>query len=154
MKGHNKAGGDARLDGSHEEMRELAESLSLFRSAMHHIAEREAARPWAMARPPAHRMRLRLLLAPALAAVVAAGVLVPLYTHDHRHHAEAAARTAAAQRALAENLASMDDTMLMNHIFNAVSEDVPDALQPLADLSAQAAAQNTSVSERRNVTQE
>jgi hypothetical protein len=41
----------------------------------------------------------------------------------------------------------------MNQIDSDLSEDVPDALRPLADLSDQAATTN-SVSEKKNVTHE
>jgi hypothetical protein len=42
----------------------------------------------------------------------------------------------------------VDDTVLMNQIDSQLSESVPDALEPLADLSAQAATQS-SVSEKK-----
>jgi hypothetical protein len=47
----------------------------------------------------------------------------------------------------------MDDTALMNQIDSEVSEDVPDALRPLADLSDQTTTSNTAT-EKKNVTQE
>src|SRR5581483_6184616 len=60
---------------SHEEVRELAEALSRFRSAMTYAAQRASAQPqMAKVRPPAPS-RFRLLLGPALGAVIAAGVL-------------------------------------------------------------------------------
>lgn len=136
-----------------DEVRELAETLSLYRSAMCHVAEREAARPWVADRRRAAPVRFRLLLAPALAAAVAAAVMAPVYSHMH-HHRSAVARTAeAAQQNPAANRASIDDTALMNQIDSAVTEDVPDALRPLADMS-EGTTTTSSVTEKTNVTHE
>lgn len=136
-------------EATREEVRDLAEALSLYRSAMHHVAEREAARPFAAEPRPAHTLRLRLLFAPALTAAVAAAVLVPVYSHLHRHSSPAPA--------VASNMtnqhATIDDAALMTQIDSDLSEDVPDAFRPLADLSDQTAT-NNHVSEKKNVTQE
>jgi hypothetical protein len=137
---------------SREEIREIAEALSLYRSAMQHLAEREAARPRIAQRTAARRpIRFTLLLAPALTAAVAAAVLVPVYSHLHHHRGSTPAPIA--QQNPAETRASIDDTALMNQIDSEVSEDVPDALRPLADLSAQTTT-TSSVSEKKNATQE
>jgi hypothetical protein len=152
MKFRKQADGNPETDGTREEVREMAEALSLYRSAMHHLAEREAARPFAAERNAAPAMRFRFLLAPALTAAVASGVLVPVYAHYHEHHT----RAIAARRAPATtqpSVASVDDTALMNQIDSEVSVDVPDALRPLADLSEQNTNSNTA-SENKNVTQE
>lgn len=146
-----------------EEMRSLAEALSLYRSAMHHVAERETAlHPvvHGLAQPrPKRTFGLRLLLAPALAAAVAAGVLLPLYSHFHHPHPPAVAVAADAEHVSAEARVNIDDAVLMNQIDSDVSEDVPDALRPLADLgyqatTTQATTTTHSVSEKKNVTQE
>ncbi|MFP5228660.1 MAG: hypothetical protein ACLGXA_13635 [Acidobacteriota bacterium] len=136
-------------DASREDVRTLAEALSLYRSAMHHIADRESARPFVHEPLPArtHHPRLRLLLAPALAAAVAAGVLVPLYSHSHRHHPTTVTVAGNAAPGPAEARANIDDTELMNQIDSDLSENVPDALRPLADLSDQSTTSN-SVSEK------
>lgn len=138
-------------DSTREEMRAMAEALSLYRSAMHHLAEREAARPFAAEPRPARTVRFRLLLAPALAAAVAAGVFVPMYSHYH-HHETPAAHTVASTTTAGTH-SNIDDTALMNQIDSELSEDVPDALRPLAELSDQATTGNTA-SEKKNVTQE
>ncbi len=137
-----------------EDVRELAEALSLYRSAMHHVAERRTLRPLAADVLPRRAFRLSLLLAPALAAAIATGILVPAYVHHH-HRAEPVARrtTPAAQPAPAQTLASVDDTALMNQIDSEVSEGVPDALRPLADLT-EGSTTDVSVTEKKNVTHE
>jgi len=151
MKFRKNAVANPQADTTREEVRDLAEALSLYRSAMHHIAEREGARPFAPERRPVRTLPLRLLFAPALAAAVAAAVLVPAYSHFHAHHP--ARVTSHAQPGPTEARANVDDTVLMNQIDSDLSEDVPDALRPLADLSDQAPTTNP-VSEKKNVTQE
>ncbi|HVT97330.1 MAG TPA: hypothetical protein VHE33_07455 [Acidobacteriaceae bacterium] len=153
MKFRKDAAANPELDSSRDDIRDLAEDLSLYRSAMHHLAESEAARrPFVAEARPAHSFHLRLLLAPALAAAVAAGVFVPVYSHfHHRHPAVATASQAAPDPT--EARASIDDSALMNQIDSDLSENVPDALQPLADLSDQATTKN-SVSENKNATHE
>jgi hypothetical protein len=151
MKFRKDAVASPEPDATREEVREMAEALSLYRSAMRHIAEREAGRPFVVKQRPTRAFRFRLLLAPALTAAVAAGVLVPLYGHFH-HPAVPVPHTLASSSAV-DARSSVDDTALMNQIDSEVSEDVPDALRPLADLSDQTTT-NTAVSEKKNVTQE
>jgi hypothetical protein len=137
-------------DPGREEIREIAEALGLWRSAMRHIAENAPARPFVPERRPG--FHFRLLLAPALTAAVAAGIFFPLYSHSHRHLITVRPRVAAVRRNPAA-VANVDDTALMNQIDSELSQDVPDALEPLADLSDQAATTNTA-SEKKNVTHE
>lgn len=138
---------------SGREVREMAEATSLYRSAMHHIAQKHAAAPWtepsrfaaeAQLRARAHRMRL--VLVPALGAALAAAVLAPAV--GHLHHEKAA--VARVEPAAAPTVASVDDTDLMNQIDSDLDQDVPDALAPLADLSSQSGSTNQST-ENRNV---
>lgn len=148
--------GNAENHETREEMRELAEALSLYRSAMHHVAERHAARPWIAEPHPTRTFRLGLLLAPAVAAAVAAGILIPEYSQHHRPGgtSHTIVKEAPNQPAPGETRASMDaDTALMNQIDSEVSEDVPDALQPLADLT-EGSTTNISGTEKKSVTQE
>jgi len=145
---------EAPAGGTREDVRELAEALSLYRSAMHHVAERRSMRPWTAGPLPRRTFRLGLLLAPALAAAIATGVLVPAYVHDeHRGKSVVGQTTPAPQQARAETRASVDDTVLMNQIDSEVSEDVPDALRPLADLT-EGSTTDVSVTEKKNVTHE
>ncbi|HEX3987730.1 MAG TPA: hypothetical protein VHX13_14120 [Acidobacteriaceae bacterium] len=127
---------------SREEVRELAEALSLYRSAMTHVAERSVAHPRVAVQRSTAPFRLRLLVGPALGAALAAGILFPLYGHVHHRGAVVlqSENTAAPDPASAR--ASVDDTVLMNQIDSQLSETVPDALEPLADLSAQATTQS------------
>lgn len=136
-----------------EDVREIAEALSLYRSAMHHIAEREATRPFVAAPRSRRTIRFSLFLAPALTAALAAAVIGPVYSHFHHHPSTPTPLARSAQPASVTTLPNVDDTALMNQIDSEVSEDVPDALQPLADLSDQTTA-TPSVSEKKNVTNE
>jgi len=141
-------------EGTREEVRELAEALSWFGSAMRHAAARQPERPWVPEAAPARapRMRMRLVLAPALAAMLAVTAMIPMA--GHFRHAEARKMAPVAQETCTETRASMNDTVLMNQIDSDVSQEVPDALEPLAELSEQAAVTKSSGSEQKNVTQE
>jgi hypothetical protein len=143
----------AESDTTREEVREMAEALSLYRSAMRHIAEKEAARSRVAEPRPGRTMRLGMLLAPALTAAVAAAVLVPVYSHLHHHTAAPGVVVKTSQAGPADTRANVDDTVLMNQIDSELSEDVPDALRPLADLG-NLTTNASSVSEKKNVTQE
>jgi hypothetical protein len=123
--GENAA--ETRLTSS-EEMRELAEAVSLYRSAMHHVAEKQAAQPFVPAHRHATSLRTRLVLVPALGAALAAAVIAPVYVH--LHHAAIASGQHPPQTP-PPTVASVDDTELMNQIDSDLSQGVPDALQPL-----------------------
>lgn len=146
--------GKADEKETREDVREMAEALSLFGSAMRHMAERRAERMTAQPRmaEPRPARSLRLVLAPALAAAVAVAVGVPTWSHFHSGGAGPAQRPAPAVQNT-EARASVNDTVLMNQIDSNVSEDVPDALEPLAQLSEQAAAGKNTVSEKKNGSQ-
>jgi hypothetical protein len=152
MKLRREAVDNSETDGTRDEVRDLAEALSLYRSAMHHVSDRELARPFAAEPRPASAIRFRFLLAPALATAIAAAALVPVYSHFH-HHSGSGSVAKNGQPNSADARATVDDTVLMNQIDSELSEDVPDALQPLADVSAQTTG-NNSVTEKKNVTKE
>jgi len=135
-----------------EDVRAIAEALSLYRSAMHHLAEREAARPF-VRDPRAHVLRLRMVLAPALTVALAVSVLVPAYSHFHHHRVASTVVANNTHLPASQINTSVDDTALMNQIDSELSEEVPDALQPLADLSDQTTS-STPVTEKKNVTKE
>jgi hypothetical protein len=143
----------AETDTTREEVREMAEALSLYGSAMRHIAEREAARTPIAVRRPTRTTRFSLLLAPALATAVAAAVIAPVYSRLHHHSAVSGVVANTVQPNAADARANVDDTVLMNQIDSELSEDVPEALRPLADLSDQTT-NASSVSEKKNVTKE
>lgn len=141
---------------SGREMRDIAEATSLYRSAMQHIAQKHAATPWlsperlaAQAQHRARTHRMRLVLVPALGAALAAAVIAPAVGHFHHEKAAVAHLTETAP-APTQTVASLDDTDLMNQIDSDLTQDVPDALAPLADLSSQSGSTNQST-ENRNV---
>jgi hypothetical protein len=147
-----ESGDETRVTSS-EEMRELAEALSLYRSAMRHVAEKQAERSFVAAERRATGLRMRLVLVPALGAALAAAVIGPAYMHLHHPTTIAKAPERAADRTITTAQASVDDTDLMNQIDSEVSEDVPDALQPLADMSDQAATTTTVTENKKHATQ-
>jgi hypothetical protein len=131
---------------SSQEMRELAEAIGLYRSAMRHVAEKQTTEPFRGKPAPAawtRRVRMRLVLVPALAAAMAAAVLVPAVSHFH--HGGASVKTAAqvVPQDATTTVAKVDDTELMNQIDSDLSADVPDALEPLADIDDQTTAKST-----------
>lgn len=129
---------------------------------MHHIAARGCEQPSALLTRQPRRFHWGLLLTPALVtpalgAAVAAGVLVPAWSHLRHQHAVPAPAVAAATEPVADpttdTRASVDDTALMNHIDSELSEGIPDALRPLAD-PIQQESTTQPPSESTNVTQE
>ena len=80
-------------------------------------------------------------------------VLVPVYSHLHHPTSAPGVVVKTSQAGPADTRANVDDTVLMNQIDSELSEDVPDALRPLADLGNQTT-KASSVSEKKNVTQE
>lgn len=135
---------------SSQEMREMAEALSLYRSAMQHVAEKQAARPFVPAAQRAAGVRMRLVLVPALGAALAAAVIAPAYMHLHKTTMAGAPAHPTVQTASTAAQPVMDDSDLMNQIDSEVSEDVPDALQPLEDLSEQSATAATTTNSEKN----
>jgi hypothetical protein len=127
---------DADGQESRDGMRELAEALSLYRSAMRHVAEKQGARPMVLRTRSVTAMRVRLFAMPALAVALAVAVIAPTYSHLH-HKAIATSTVGAniAQPVPTETVAKFDDAQLMDQIDSDLTEDVPDALQPLADVS-------------------
>jgi len=97
---------------------------------------------------------MRLMLVPVLAGALVAAVMAPTLSHLHHGAATRQAVAHATQAGGANTQASLDDTALMNQIDSEISEEVPDALQPLAELSEQAATTKNSVTEKANGTQE
>lgn len=123
---------------SRDEMRELEETFSLYRSAMQHVAEKHAARPLVQERKAAS-LRMRLVMVPALAAALAIAVIVPAMSHHGHPGIKAAPVITVTPQATNADVAQMNDTQLMDQIDSDLTEDVPDALQPLADMGTQTA---------------
>lgn len=124
---------------SRDEMRELEETLSLYRSAMQHVAEKHAARPLVQERKAASSLRMRLVMVPALAAALAIAVIVPAMSHHGHPGIKSAPVVRVTPQATNTDVAQMNDTQLMDQIDSDLTEDVPDALQPLADMGTQTA---------------
>lgn len=121
----------------HEEQ-ELAESLKLFRSAVHHVAEREAAKLAPMPKKwNSFGQRLRLVPGWAfgwgLAAALCLSVL-PFWMRSHR--TASVASPAPVAQTHASPAAAVSDEVLLSQINDAVSQDVPDSLRPLAELDS------------------
>ncbi|MGC2636746.1 MAG: hypothetical protein WA294_06185 [Acidobacteriaceae bacterium] len=148
---------DLNLEGSLEpgltssqEMREVAEAVSLYRSAMHHMAEQPRPRPAEAAKRAAASFRMRLVLVPALGAALAAAVIAPAVSHLHHPGTKAVGPAPVVQApAGATDVVKVDDTQLMDQIDNDLQEDVPDALQPLADWGEQTATTNNPITEKK-----
>jgi hypothetical protein len=154
MKLRKDTSSQADAQESRDEMREIAEAVSLYRSAMHHVAEKQATRPAQLAVRPAKTLRMRLLLVPALGGALAVAVIAPVLMHWHPRPTPVQPVTTAQGAQPPQEVAqtNVSDTELMDRIDNDLTQDVPDALQPL-DMSEQGATTNTN-SENKNVTQE
>jgi hypothetical protein len=142
-----ESGADTPLTSS-QEMRDLAEALGLYRSAMKHVAEKQAEQPFRGKPVPVRpawtrRVRMRLLLVPALAAAMAAAILAPAVSHLHKTGVKTPMVAQGTPQDPSVIVASVDDTELMNKIDSDLTEDVPDALQPLADMDDQTTAKST-----------
>lgn len=109
---------------------EMAEAVTLYRSAMRHVAEKQAERPFVPAARRISPLRMRMVLVPALGAAMAAAVIAPTLAHLH-HPASTPVKVAADGTATAATVAKVDDAQLMSQIDSDLTQDVPDALQPL-----------------------
>lgn len=112
---------------------ELRQVLSDFRAHAHAWSEAAANRPRTIA-PATHRTFLRPAVSWALAAVLAAGTLSgSLY---HRHQVQAAAARAAEQQRQIElqRARQQEEEKLLARVDSDVSRQVPQAMEPLAEL--------------------
>lgn len=142
-----------------EPAEETAESIALFRGAMHSIAERETARPvnidWLQ---PARRRRRqaqgRMIMAWACAAGLCFAV-VPRIAQNHSPeppvHVAAQPDTTPATPAAAKD--QTEDTAFLEQVDNAISEPVPSSLAPLEELDSWNSTTSTNHSEKKNVTE-
>jgi hypothetical protein len=116
--------------------RELDQALEDFRLSVHVWSEATYSRPRTAAVAPP-RGSWRLAAAWTLGCMLAAGSLVGgLYEHEHgRELAKVAAMRAARQRQLAAvQRARMEDANFMVTVDQDVSQEVPSAMEPLAQL--------------------
>ncbi len=132
---------DAGLDAQLEPTGALQASIRDFRSAVHHVAQRETSQPvpanWLVpAQGRRRKAQHRLMLAWACAALLCAGI-VPLSTHLRQ--AQQAQQQAATQTYAA-------DTALLEQVDSAVSESVPSSLAPLTALDSWSSSTSTNES--------
>ncbi|MCL6463441.1 MAG: hypothetical protein K6T49_02855 [Acidobacterium ailaaui] len=117
------------------DLENMAYAIRQFRAAVWHIAEQEGPRPTLIQLEQAARRRRsaqrRIMLEWAFAALAGVAVLLPAAGH-YRHHAQMA-RMAEQQQALKQREA---DAELLDQVADEVSEAVPDAMRPLAELDS------------------
>ncbi len=129
----------------------LANSISHFRAAIHHVAGQETEPEWrldqtqARRRSTHQRVMLEWAVAAAAAMVLCAAILMPV-VGSYRDHA---AQLQAQQREqLLQQRAA--DTALLDQVTNALSEGVPDSMRPLAELDTDYASYQTVETEKKN----
>jgi hypothetical protein len=129
----------------------LANSISQFRSAVHHVAARSTGpttagsiTEWGLeqARVRRRSAQRRAVLQWAVAAVLCVAALVPAVGF-YREHA-AAARAEQQAQLLKQREA---DTALLDQVSNELSEAVPDSMQPLAEMDADYVSYQTTTGE-------
>ncbi|HYK35372.1 hypothetical protein [Alloacidobacterium sp.] len=124
---------------SRRDLEVLANSISQFRAAVHHIASQgePAQVAWQLeqARQRRRSVRRRLVLEWAMAAVTAivlcAAAVVPTVNSHREHVAQLQAQRQA--QILKQREA---DSALLDQVTSELSEAVPDSMQPLAEMGA------------------
>lgn len=126
----------------------LANSISQFRSVVHHIAARsaESAMDWGFEQARARRRsaQRRVMLEWAVAMALCVAALVPAVGF-YREHA-AAVRAEQQAQLLKQREA---DTALLDQVSSELSATVPDSLQPLAEMDSDYASYQTT-GEKKN----
>ena len=129
------------VDAYADEPEELREALTNFRLSVHAWSEAAYSRPRTAVVPLAPRQIWRLALGWALGCVlVAGGASAGLWQHHQQEIKIAQARVAEQQKLAAhqkELLAQQEDEDLLVKVERDVSRDVPDAMEPLAQLMAE-----------------
>ena len=129
----NGVSGAGKLAG---ELGELQEAISNFRLCVHGWSEAALSRPRSAVEPGRRRI-WRLAVGWALGCVlVAGGVSGGVYEHLHRQQLAriAAARVAEQQRMAAQQRVRQEDEDLLAKVDSDVSQEVPSAMEPLAQL--------------------
>ncbi len=120
----------------------LANSISQFRSALHHIAARSAELPtdWGFEQARARRRsaQRRVMLEWAVAMALCVAALVPAVGFYREHAAQVRAEQQA--QLLKQREA---DTALLDQVSSELSEAVPDSMQPLAEMDSDYASYQT-----------
>ena len=128
----------------------LANFISQFRSAVHHVAARADARPiaWQMeqARVRKRSAQRRVMLEWAVAAALCVAALVPAVGFYREHAAQVQAEQQA--QLLKQREA---DTALLDQVSSELSETVPDSMQPLVETDMDYASyETTGGTEKKN----
>jgi uncharacterized protein (DUF2252 family) len=125
----------------------LANSISQFRAAVHHIAARsaESAMDWGFeqARARSRSAQRRVMLEWAVAAALCVAALVPAVGFYHQHAAQVRAEQQAQMLKQREA-----DTALLDQVSSELSEAVPDSMQPLAEVDADYVSYQTTAGEK------
>jgi hypothetical protein len=131
------------------ELEGLANAISQFRSAVHHVAAREDVRPmaWQMeqARLRKRSKQRRVMLEWAVAAALCVAALMPAVGFYRNHAAELEAKQQA--QTLKQREA---DTALLDEVSNELSETVPDSMRPLAEMDSDYASNQARTGGSRN----
>ena len=133
-----------------KELEGLANSISQFRSAVHHVAAQStgATRDWGYesALKRRHVAQRRVVLEWAVAAVLCVAAMVPAVGFYRQH---AAAVRAQQQAQLVKQREA--DTALLDEVSSELSATVPDSMQPLAEVDSDYASyQTTGKTEKTN----
>jgi len=127
----------------------LANAISQFRSAVHHIAAGQEAQPiaWQLERAKVRQRskQRRVMLEWAVAAALCVAAMVPA-VNFYRDHA-AAVRAQQQAQLLKQREA---DTALLDQVTSELSEAVPDSLQPLAEMDSDYANNQATTGESKN----
>ena len=145
------------VDTSLEPRGEVANSIALFRTAMHFIAERETARPlaaeWLAPARRRHRAAQRRMVLAWACAVALCFAVVPLSMHaPHAPRSAQFVHTPSVQPPTEES-----DTALLEQVDTEIAEPVPSSLAPLTELDSWNSTTSTTESlhttEKKNVAQ-
>jgi hypothetical protein len=135
---------------SKRDLEGLANSISQFRAAVHHVAARssEEGMDWGFeqARVRRRTAQRRIMLEWAVAAVLCVVALVPAvgFFRDHAKQVRAERQAQILKQREA-------DTALLDQVSSELSEAVPDSMRPLAEMDADYVSyQTTGETEKKN----
>jgi hypothetical protein len=116
----------------------LANSISHFREAVHHIAEQQApalsiATQLEQARKRRHSAQRRVMIEWAVAMALCVALLLP----GIGYYRDRAVQAREQQQKQAQVLSQREaDAALLDQVASEVSEDVPDSMRPLAEMDS------------------
>lgn len=126
----------------------LANSISQFRAAVHHVATREMERsqtgwPLDQAQTRRHSTHRRIMLEWAIAVALCVTALVPAVGYYHNH----AAQLQEQKQLLQQHEA---DTALLDEVSSELSETEPDSMRPLTEMNSDYSSYQTVETEKKN----